>query len=179
MNGEARRQEILRRLTGQEKPVSATVLAEEFGVSRQVIVQDIALLRATGSEIISLARGYRLGSAGVCRRVFKVFHTDETTEEELNTIVDMGGVVEDVFVFHRTYGKVQAQMGIRSRMDVKKFLAEIASGKSSLLKNVTDGYHYHTILAESEERLEQIGEVLREKGFLAPLQEFEPEELQR
>lgn len=179
MNGEARRQGILRRLTGADHPISATVLAEEFGVSRQIIVQDIALLRATGSKITSLARGYFLQSAGSYRRVFKVIHSDEDTEQELHTIVDMGGIVDDVFVYHRTYGKIRAEMGIRSRLDVKKFLAEISSGKSSMLKNVTDGYHYHTIFADSEEQLDQIGEVLREKGFLAPLQEYEPEELDR
>lgn len=174
MNGETRRKEIIARLTGASAPVSASKLAEEFGVSRQVIVQDVALIRASGYSIASLARGYVLETPSQAKRVFKVRHSDEDTEKELNLMVDAGGTVGDVFVFHKCYGLVRAPMDIKSRYHVKQFLDDIASGKSSLLKNVTSGYHYHTVLADSEETLDLIEKNLKEQGFLAPLQEYEP-----
>lgn len=174
MNGDTRREKIVARLTGETAPVSASKLAEEFGVSRQVIVQDVALIRATGCPIASLARGYVLETPSQTQRVFKVQHSDEDTENELNLIVDAGGVVEDVFVFHKHYGTVRAQLDIKSRYHVKQFMENIMGGKSSLLKNVTSGYHYHTVTADSEETLDRIRDSLQEHGFLAPLQEYEP-----
>ena len=101
-------------------------------------------------------------------------HSDDEVEEELSTIVDAGGHVRDVFVYHKVYGVLRADMNIKSRRDIKNYLDEINSGKSSLLKNVTSGYHYHTILADSEVRLDVIQVVLQQKGFLAKLQDYEP-----
>ena len=101
-------------------------------------------------------------------------HSDDEVEEELSTIVDAGGHVRDVFVYHKVYGVLRADMNIKSRRDIKNYLDEINSGKSSLLKNVTSGYHYHTILADSEEILDAIQEELQQKGFLAKLQDYEP-----
>ena len=175
MNGETRRKNIIARLTEASAPVSASRLAEELGVSRQVIVQDVALLRASGYPVASLARGYVFEAPSRIQRVFKVRHTDEETEQELNLIVDAGGVVEDVFVFHKYYGTVRAQLDIKSRHHVKQFLGNITTGKSSLLKNVTSGYHYHTVTADTEETLDLIRDSLERHGFLAPLQDFEPD----
>lgn len=177
MIAENRRSEIIKRLSESNETLSATYLAKELGVSRQVIVSDIALLRATGNDIISLARGYKLASADLCRRVFKVFHTDDDVEKELNLIVDMGGTAVDIFVYHRAYGTIKAKMGIKSRIDVKKFLEEVSSGKSSLLKNITEGYHYHTVEADNTEVLDMIETALKENGFLAPLKKYEPDEI--
>lgn len=177
MNGEARRKCILARLAEENDPVSASALAESLCVSRQVIVQDIALLRARGADIASLARGYVIQKSKAPCRVFKVLHTDEEVERELHLIVDLGGTVEDVFVYHKVYGELHAPMGIRTRLHVQRFLKDIAEGKSSLLKNVTAGYHYHTVTAESEETLALIEQALRGGGFLAPLQAYEPPQL--
>lgn len=177
MKGEIRRKEILSRLASAEKPVSASNLSDEFGVSRQIIVKDIARLRDEGVQISAYVRGYVLENKGRPSRVFKIFHSDEDVEQELNLIVDMGGAVEDVFVYHKAYNKVTASMNIRTRKDVEKFLDNIATGKSSLLKNVTSGYHYHTVSADSFETLKNIEDKLWEKGFLAKLREYEPEEL--
>jgi transcriptional regulator of NAD metabolism len=102
---------------------------------------------------------------------------DADVETELNLIVDAGGTVEDIFVYHKVYGTVRAQMGIKNRLQVKSFLESIASGKSSLLKNVTSGYHYHTVNADSAETLDVIEKQLNDHGFLAPLQEYEPNEI--
>ena len=104
----------------------------------------------------------------------QVYHTDDQVEEELSTIVDAGGQIRDVFVYHKVYGVLKADMGIKSRRDIRAYMEEISTGKSSLLKNVTSGYHYHTIDAESEEILDAIQEELQQKGFLAKLQDYEP-----
>lgn len=177
MTAEIRRKEIASRLENASSQISATALAREFGVSRQVVVGDIAILRARGYDIVSLARGYIMNKSNLFERILKVYHSDDDTERELCCVVDFGGIVVDVFVYHRSYGEVHASMNIKTRADVQKFLSDIASGKSSLLKNVTSGYHYHTIRAESEEILDSIQLRLMENGFLAPLQDFEPKSL--
>ena len=173
MSGEERRGKIIQALKNSDKAVSATTLAKEFDVSRQVIVQDVALLRANGKNIFSTNRGYLIQEDEETTRVFKVQHEDDEVEKELTTIVDLGGTVEDVFVYHKVYGVLRAEMNIKSRMDIRNYMEEIRSGKSSLLKNVTSGYHYHLVEASSEERLDLIEKQLKETGFLAPLQPWE------
>lgn len=179
MKCDVRREEIVKLLAASEGPVSAASLSEKFGVSRQIIVKDIATLRNMGVGISALSRGYVLDKNVRASRVFKIIHSDEDVQKELNLIVDLGGVVEDVFIYHKFYNKVTAPLNIKSRLDVNNFLENIASGKSSLLKNVTSGYHYHTISAENEATLSVIETELEKNGFLAPLQEYEPEEMER
>lgn len=174
MNGESRRRKIIRMLSESSGAVPGVTLAKEFAVSRQVIVQDIALLRANGADILSTNRGYLLREEQALTRVFKVLHSDDEVEEELNSIVDLGGIVADVFVYHKVYGVVRADMNIRSRIEVRRYLKTLEGGKSSLLKNVTSGYHYHTVRAKSVEALDLIQEDLQERGFLAKLQDYEP-----
>lgn len=166
MKGTERRQEILRLLARSHTPVSGTALAEHFSVSRQVIVQDMALIRAQQHDIISTNRGYLLHTPLRVTRILKTYHTDEQIADELNTIVDLGGTAVDVSVRHRVYGRLQADLNVSSRRDVQKFLAEIKSGKSTPLKEVTSGYHYHTIAADSEETLDLIEQELAAKGYL-------------
>lgn len=177
MKAETRRREIVNRLTGLTAPLSASKLAEALAVSRQIIVQDIAILRASGYKIQSLARGYILENEKAFAKVLKTIHADDEVEDELNTIVDFGGIIKDVFVFHKAYGRVSAPMNIKTRNDIKSFVNDIKSGKSSLLKNVTSGFHYHTVIADSEEILKDIENALWEKGYLATLKEYEPEEI--
>ena len=174
MSGEERRGKIIQALKNSDKAVSATTLAKEFDVSRQVIVQDVALLRANGKNIFSTNRGYLIQEDEETTRVFKVQHEDDEVEKELTTIVDLGGTVEDVFVYHKVYGVLRAEMNIKSRMDISNYMEEIRSGKSSLLKNVTSGDHYHTVRAERVEILDMIQEELQKKGLLAKLQDYEP-----
>ncbi len=174
MSGEERRGKIIQALKNSDKAVSATTLAKEFDVSRQVIVQDVALLRANGKNIFSTNRGYLIQEDEETTRVFKVQHEDDEVKKELTTIVDLGGTVEDVFVYHKVYGVLRAEMNIKSRMDIRNYMEEIRSGKSSLLKNVTSGYHYHTVRAERVEILDMIQEELQKKGLLAKLQDYEP-----
>lgn len=166
MTGEDRRNEIVERIRNSETPVSGRALAAAFDVSRQVIVQDIALIRAAGHNILSTNRGYIINEPKAVRRVFKVRHTDDQLEEELNAIVDLGGRVRDVMVNHRVYGRLTADLDISSRRKAAEFLADIRNGKSSPLKNITSDYHYHTIEADSEQTLDMITSMLKEKGFL-------------
>lgn len=166
MDGETRRKAILKYLSDSETPVSGTRLAEAFQVSRQVIVQDIALLRAADCEILSTHKGYLCKDGKEVRRVFAVCHTDEKMEEELNAVADCGGTVIDVFVKHQVYGELRAPLQISSRRQVKQFLEEIKTGKSRPLTNLTSGHHCHTISADSEEILDFIEEQFRKIGIL-------------
>lgn len=176
LSGQERRERIIDILQKSEKPLSGTDLAKALDVSRQIIVQDMALLRANGVNIISTHRGYVIQNQGPqsATRVFKVYHADEEVEEELNLFVDLGGKVEDVFVYHKVYGVLRANLNVKSRRDVKTYMAGITEGKSTQLKNVTSGYHYHTITAEDEQTLDLIQEELIKRGFWAKLQDYEP-----
>ena len=174
MDGNKRRQAIIDILKNSLQPVSGTYLAKTLQVSRQVIVQDIALLRAGDYDIYSTHKGYVLNTQKVWKRIFKVHHDDNEVEKELSLIVDLGGYVEDVFVYHKVYNIVKATLNIASRRDIKNYMTNLQTGHSSLLKNVTSGYHYHTVHADNEEILDEIQEELQKAGFLAQLQEYEP-----
>ena len=179
MTGEERRKAIIDIMKVSAKPVSGTALAKQFQVSRQIIVQDIALLRAVDYNIYSTARGYVLMSefiedkhkkayknAAAITRVFHVCHTDEQMEDELNTIVDMGGRVLDVYVEHAVYGAIRTDLPIACRRHVQEFMDSIHNGRSTPLKNLTAGDHYHTVEADDEETLDYIEKALKEKGYL-------------
>ena len=146
MTGSERRNAIINQIRSSSAPVPGKSLAASYDVSRQVIVQDIALIRAAGYEIISTNRGYILSESSSVSRIFKVRHTDSQLEEELCSIVDLGGCVKNVMVNHKVYGHMEAE--------------------SSPLKNITSDYHYHVVEADSEETLDLIEDMLREKGFL-------------
>lgn len=176
MRATERRERIVEILKQGNGPISGTDLAKELGVSRQIVVGDIALIRANGMEIFSTNRGYYLNKEEnqPVSKVLKCYHTVEQAEDEMNTIVDLGGKIEDVFVYHKVYGVIKADMNIKSRYDVQQYLEAIRSGKSTLLMNITSGYHYHTISAENVEILNRIKEAMRKKDYLAPLTDYEP-----
>ena len=166
MTGSERRDKIIATMQENRMPVPGKELASFYNVSRQVIVQDIALMRAAGYDIISTNRGYILNSPKSVKRIFKVQHTDEQMEDELYSIVDLGGCVETVIVNHKVYGRMEAKLHIKSRRLAWEFLEDIRSGKSSPLKTITSNYHYHEVHADSEETLDMIENMLREKGYL-------------
>lgn len=166
MKGEIRREEILRLIAGSDAPVTANYLRERLNVSRQVIVQDIAILRANGAEILATNKGYVLNAKAQVTRIFKCRHTLEEVVDEGCMIVDLGGRVEDVFVNHRIYGRIAAPLGLENRMHVEELYRSLVSGASKPLMSVTDGYHYHTVSADGEDALNKIEVALRERGFL-------------
>ena len=169
-----RRESILEILSKADTPVAARELAARFGVSRQVIVQDLAVIRASHLHIISTYRGYVMqqDEAGSTRE-FKVRHRPDQTQEELNLIVDHGGCVRNISISHRVYGRISAEMDIRSRQDVREFTEALASSHSTVLSTATSGYHYHLVEAANKQRLDLIGKELEKAGFLAPLQPWE------
>ena len=168
MKADQRRKEIASYMMSAQNAVPGGKLSEKFGVSRQIIVQDISALKEAGYEILSTHSGYVMQTTPHCERVFKLFHTKDQTEDELNTIIDFGGIVADVFVWHKVYGKMTAPLNISSRLHISQFLKGVRTGKSSELMNITGGYHYHTVKADSEEVLNRIESALQEKGFIAP-----------
>jgi uncharacterized protein len=173
MNAGERRREILRILKETKTPVAARELAGKFGVSRQVIVQDLAVIRASTPGILSTTKGYVMQQENNCTREFKVCHSQDKTAEELNLIVDCGGRVKNISISHRVYGRVSAEMDIRSRQDVTEFVQALQNSRSTVLSSATSGYHYHLVEAASEERLDLVGGQLEKAGFLAPLQPWE------
>lgn len=168
MKAVERRKAIVNRLLSSTEAVSGGKLSEEFGVSRQIIVQDITVLKGLGYEILSTHSGYIVQKSPLKERVFKLYHTTEQTEDELQAIVELGGTVVNVFVWHKVYGKMTAPLNIFSNLHVKQFIEGVRTGKSSELMNITGGYHYHTIRAESEQILDRIDKVLKERGYIAP-----------
>ncbi len=168
MDGETRRTRILQLLGEHTKPLSGAALAKQLGVSRQVIVQDIALLKSKEPAIVSTCRGYVLGRPEqVCKRVFWVRHSNEQIQDELNTIVDNGGQVCTVIVDHELYGRISVELPIRSRRHVQEFVESVSKGQARPLKElVHDGVHGHLVQAEREGDLDAIEKELREKGYL-------------
>lgn len=151
-------------------PVSGASLAARLGVSRQVIVQDIALLRADNKGIMSTYKGYILHNpqmeAGSCIRVFCVSHSTEDTLDEFQTIVDFGGRVLDVSVEHGLYGHITVDLFINNRLDSSAFVAQMGTSRDQPLKVLTGGCHYHTVAAGQERNLDLIEEALKKKGYL-------------
>ena len=164
-------------IKNSDRPVSGSALARTFQVSRQVIVQDMAVIRASTPGILSTTRGYVLQQDKdiACTREFKVRHGQEKAVEELNLIADCGGRVKNISISHRVYGRITAEMDIRSRQDVQVVLQALAGGASSELSSATDGYLYHLVEAATPDRLDLIGQALQDAGFLAPMQPWEKE----
>jgi transcriptional regulator of NAD metabolism len=167
MRAQERRKEIAALLMASNEAISGGALSARLGVSRQIIVQDIAMLKAQGFDILSTHQGYVIKASPLLWREFKVRHTSAETEDELSHIVALGGTVVDVFVWHKVYGRIGANLNIFSRRDVDRFMEELRSGRSTELMHITDGYHYHTVRAESEEALDAIAAMLQKKGYLA------------
>lgn len=166
-----RRKQIVKILEESKEPISGTVLAKKLSVSRQIIVQDIALLRAENKNILSTNKGYLISNASdeinKIQRVICSYHTKEQIKDELYTIVDLGGKVRKVFVNHDIYGQISADLLIFSRKDVDEFVHKVEQSDMRPLNCLTDGVHYHLIEADSEAILDEIEEELRKKGIIS------------
>ena len=170
MDGSIRRKRIMEILEQEKAPVSGAEIAARMGVSRQVIVQDIALLRTSCKNIIATNRGYLLfqEAAGPkrYRRVFKVRHMKEDILRELDCIVDAGGRVLDVIVEHEIYGRLAGELVIHNRADARRFIRRVEECRTKPLTELTEGIHFHTVEAEREEVLDAVGKALAEEGLL-------------
>lgn len=165
VTAEERRKGIEQVLSQSPGPVSAAALARRFGVSRQIIVGDVALLRAAGAAIDATPRGYvtRRGSAGLVRQV-ACRHAAADMEQELNIMVDNGCTVLDVAVDHPVYGQLTGALHLRSRYDVQQFVARCAEARP--LSVLTEGIHLHTLICPDEAAWERVRAALAAAGFL-------------
>ncbi|WP_455718856.1 3H domain-containing protein [Anaerosporobacter sp.] len=169
MEGVERREKLISILKNRkDEPISGSELSKQLGVSRQVIVQDIALLRAVNKNILSTTKGYLLyyQEENKVNRCFMVKHTNDQIQDELCSIVDHGGKVLDVIVMHDIYGEIRTDLIMSSRKDVYDFVKKVKEKQTVPLKDLTDGTHLHTVEADSEATLDEIEAVLREKGYL-------------
>ncbi len=172
MDTAERRAEILKLLQMDMKPMSASRLAERFSVSRQIIVGDVALLRASGVDVVSTARGYILNKTGGADElandsyVIACRHDKGLLEAELYAIVDNGGILLNVMVDHPIYGAITEPLEIRSRYEADTFLKRVAVTGASLLCSVTDGVHMHTIRCPDAESYKRILVALKNEGVI-------------
>ena len=168
MDAQTRRQAIARRLEREHAPISATVLAREFSVSRQVIVGDIALLRAGGLDVAATPRGYVLPSRPVGGLNFTVAcnHGEQKMEEELNAVVDQGCTVLDVIVEHPIYGQITAPLQLSNRYEVGEFVRRVREEGAAPLSLLTAGVHLHTISCPDKASFERVCRELERLGLL-------------
>lgn len=172
MTGSQRREKLMQLLKTSAVPLSGTALAKQLQVSRQVIVQDIALMRAENHAIVSTNKGYLYrftgGEEAWPKRVFFVRHTTAQVLEEFLTVIELGGRILDVSVEHELYGPIRADLLIENRADAQDFVRRLAACRDNPLKVLTDDCHYHTVTAPTEKLLDLIEGELREKGYLEP-----------
>ena len=168
MRAEERRQAIEDILRKSAQPVSAGTLAARFSVSRQIIVGDIALLRAAGADISATPRGYvahQPSPAGLVRQM-ACRHDSQGMEAELNAMVDQGCTVLDVIVEHPIYGQLTGPLQISSRYDVAQFIARCAQADARPLSDLTGGIHLHTLSCPDEAAFRRVREALQDMGIL-------------
>lgn len=172
LNAKERRERILRVLSSEQEPISATALAMRFDVSRQVIVGDIALLRASGCNISSTPKGYVCHTSAHPNEqdgyigILACSHSIDSLAEELYTVVDFGGILIDVSIEHSIYGQITAPLDIRSRYDADLFLDKIHNAEVKPLSDLTGGIHLHRAKCADERAFLRIKNALSEKGIL-------------
>jgi len=168
MNSKERREYIKNLLIKNSSAYKGQFLAEELGVTRQVIVKDIAITRAEGVNIIATPEGYLIPNeeSNYVRRVIAVSHSRDDIYNELECIVKFGGVVEDVTVEHSLYGEIRAMLMIKTLMDIEKFTKKFKELNAEPLSALTKGVHLHTIKADNEEIMESIIKALKDMNYL-------------
>ena len=170
LNGEDRRAELINILENSNKPISGTELAKHFDVSRQVIVQDIALLRAVNKNILATNKGYiyfrEKEQVGKVQRTVCVCHEDYDILNEFECVLDFGAKILDCTVEHDVYGQISVDLMIQSMDDARKFVEQLQVCESKALNILTDGVHYHTIEAASVRVLDAVERALEEAGYL-------------
>lgn len=167
MNAEQRRREISEILKNSAVPVSASALAARFSVSRQIIVGDVAIMRASGADISATPRGYAVnGERGGILRTVACIHSAEDMEKELIVMVDNGCTVVNVIVEHPVYGEITGELSLSSRYDVQQFISKVDDEGAAPLSSLTGGIHLHTLKCPDEDAFRRVTEKLRELGIL-------------
>jgi hypothetical protein len=169
MNTEERREKVLQRLVASRIPVTGTILSKEFNVSRQIIVGDIGIIRAMGTQVYATPRGYVIPDHGEPKKLIAMIacqHDNHGLARELEIIIDNGGKICDVCVEHPLYGEIRVDLLLSTRKDVTNFLNKVQACAANLLLIVTGGVHLHTIEVPDEETLQAIKQDLRSEGIL-------------
>ncbi|MDF2548110.1 MAG: hypothetical protein K0R93_3008 [Anaerosolibacter sp.] len=166
---ETRRQQIIEMLKKRGEPITGSELSKNFQVSRQVIVQDIALIRAQGYQVLATPNGYMIPgekeSTGYLKSILCKHGGYDEMEQELTIMVDAGIKIIDVIVHHPLYGKIRKSLNIGSRMDVEDFMRNVRKDKAEPLSALTGGEHMHTLEIPSDRAFQRMIEGLKEKGF--------------
>ena len=167
---EARRKELLGTLRRSADPVTGAELSSNLGVSRQAIVNDVAILRAAGEPIVGSPQGYllaeRASSNGQPNAIIACKHGREGARRELEILVEHGITVVDVVVEHALYGEVRANLMISSRADVERYAGRLLNKDAPPLSSLTGGVHLHHLRAPTPDALEAAERSLRAEGFL-------------
>ncbi len=168
MSSDNRRDLIYASLLNSQRPLKGTDLAKEHGVTRQVIVKDIAILRAEGKDIIATPEGYIVnkGLDNYIKKIIAVSHTREEMYDELKTIIRYGGRIVDVIVEHPLYGEIRCNLMLNTMADLEEFMLSFKRYNAEPLSALTGGMHLHTIAAESIKALDNIEKELIDKGYI-------------
>ncbi|MEG2657637.1 MAG: transcription repressor NadR [Clostridium sp.] len=163
-----RRDSIKKLLIISEEPVKGQTLANTFEVTRQVIVKDIAIIRAEGIDVISTPKGYMIlkKDSSRLRKIIAVNHSRGDLKKELEIIVKYGAIVEDVIVEHPLYGEIRGMLMIKNMFDIENFYNEFKNYSAEPLSILTNGVHLHTIICEDEDSFSNIMYELDKIGFL-------------
>ncbi|PRR81552.1 transcription repressor NadR [Clostridium vincentii] len=167
MNSIERREDIIKLLISNNKALKGTVMADSYRVTRQIIVKDIAILRAKGNKIIATPDGYIIGKEdNRIKQIIAVTHDESKLGQELNIVIKYGGIIEDVIVEHPLYGEIKGMLMIKNLNDLEKFLINYKKSDAKLLSLLTKGVHIHTISADTESNMKLILEELNKNGFI-------------
>ena len=167
MNSVDRRENIIKLLLESNEPIKGSVIARKYLVTRQVIVKDIAILRAKGENIIATPDGYIINKKeNKVKAIIAVTHNEEEMFNEMSIVIKYGGTIEDVIVEHPLYGEIAAMLMIKNYNEFNKFVQKRQDQKAKLLSVLTNGVHLHTISAESEDDINLIISELKKHNFI-------------
>lgn len=169
MSSEERRKQLIDILESSREPIKGSELATKLEVSRQVIVQDIALIRAKGYEIIATPQGYIIYKKNSVTQYIKCKNhiDDQEIYDEFKIIVDMGGIIKDVIINHPTYGKLKANLNISTQRDILSFMEKVKNNEFKQLSTLSKHDHIHTIEAPSKEIIDDIIDELENRNILS------------
>ena len=162
-----RREAIVELLLKEKAPIKGVDLATKFNVTRQIIVKDIAILRAKGNNIIATPDGYMFNddSGSRVKSIIAVNHSKAEMIKELEIVIKYGGIIEDVIVEHPIYGEIKGLLMIKNLNDWNRFRESFELSESTPLSSLTNGVHLHTVSVDTKENMELIKKELKEKGL--------------
>ncbi len=168
MEGENRRTKIIEKLSENTKPVSGRSLAKEFNVSRQIIVGDIALIRAQGINIVATNSGYIIEEIKSAKSSsIRIKHRPEDFFDVLCTIVDEGASIAELYIEHDVYGVVSTKVDVKSRADARLLTERTFESSHAPLYALTGNVYFLKVEAISDVVLIRVQRALHEKGYIS------------